>query len=58
MKRAKRRNSPRALPKPRNPVATSPLLRKGGANGKTKAAKRRLAKVELERIKRDPDLES
>ena len=43
MKRAKRP----ALPKPRNPVARSPLLGKGGAHGKSAAAKRRRAKVEL-----------
>jgi hypothetical protein len=41
--------------KPRNPVATSPLLRKGGAHGKTSAAKRRQAKVDLARLQRDPD---
>jgi len=41
--------------KPRNPVATSPLLRKGGAHGKTTAARRRQAKVELVRLQRDPE---
>ena len=39
MKRAKRH----VVPKPRNPVARSPLLAKGGAHGKTNAAKRRSA---------------
>jgi len=43
MKRAKRHKPPR----PRNPVARSPLLGKGGAHGKSTAAKRRRAKVEL-----------
>ena len=41
--------------KPRNPVATSPLLRKGGAHGKTTAALRRQAKVVLARMHRDPE---
>ncbi len=45
MKRAKRHAL--AAPKPRNPVARSPLMRKGGAHGKTTRAKRRQAKVEL-----------
>ena len=43
MKRAKRHEPIR----PRNPVARSPLLGKGGAHGKSTAAKRRRAKVEL-----------
>ena len=53
MKRAKQH----AAPKPRNPVARSPLLRKGGAHGKTTAAKRRQATVELRKLDldRDPD---
>ena len=50
MKRAKRHP-----PKPRNPVATSPLLRKGGAHGKTTAARRRQAKVALARLQQDPE---
>lgn len=54
MKRAKR-HAARTVPKPRNPVARSPLLRKGGAHGKTTAAKRRQAKVELAKIARHPD---
>lgn len=50
MKRAKLH-----LPKRRNPLAASPLLRKGGAHGKTTAAVRRQAKVGLTRLQRDPD---
>jgi hypothetical protein len=44
-------------PKPRNPVARSPLLRKGGAHGKTTAAKRRHAAIELQKQARksEPD---
>jgi hypothetical protein len=40
-----------------NPVARSPLLRKGGAHGKTTAAKRREHAVELQKLIRreDPD---
>jgi len=45
MKRAKR-----APPKPRNPVARSPLLGKGGVHGKSNAAKRRQANLELRRL--------
>jgi hypothetical protein len=40
---------------PRNPVARSPLLRKGGVHDKTHAAKRRRARTELVRQLRDPD---
>jgi hypothetical protein len=54
MKRAKKHRPP-APPKVRNPVARSPLLRKGGAHGKTTAAKRREAKVALVRETRDPE---
>ena len=50
MKRAKLPPS-----KPRNRVATSPLLRKGGAHEKTHAARRRAANVALKRIARDPE---
>ena len=50
MKRAVKRRAP---PKPRNPVARSPLLGKGAAHGKTTAAKRRRAKVELQRLLRE-----
>jgi hypothetical protein len=42
-------------PKVRNPVARSPLLGKGGAHGKTTAAKRRAANVALAKSARDPD---
>lgn len=52
MKRAKRYPSVR-VPKVRNPVARSPLLGKGGPHGKTTAAKRRQAKVELAKLSRD-----
>jgi len=54
MKRAKQSGRFR----PRNPVARSPLLGKGGAHGKTTAAKRRLAKVELQKQLRETDVES
>jgi hypothetical protein len=50
MKRAKRHPPP----KPRNPVARSPLLHKGGAHGKSTRAKRRAARVELQKQARDP----
>jgi hypothetical protein len=50
MKRAK----VHAPPKPRNPVARSPLLRKGGAHGKTRAVERRDANVALKKLVRDP----
>ena len=49
MKRAKKH----PLPKPRDPVARSPLMRKGGAHGKTTRAKRRQAKVELQKMAGD-----
>ena len=42
-----KRTKQHAPPRPRNPVARSPLLGKGGAHGKSTAAKRRRAKVEL-----------
>jgi hypothetical protein len=51
LKRAKQHR----MPKQRNPVARSPLLAKGGAHGKTTAAKRRHAKVALAKLKRDPE---
>lgn len=50
MKRAKLH----AVPKPHNPVARSPLLRKGGAHGKTRSAERRHATVALKKLVRDP----
>jgi hypothetical protein len=51
VKRAKQRPPPR----PRNPVARSPLLGKGGAHGKTTAAKRRQARVELQKQMREAE---
>ena len=54
MKRAKQRGPL----KPRNPIARSPLLGKGGPHGKSTAAKRRKAQVELRKLARDPDSES
>jgi hypothetical protein len=51
MKRAKLLTAP-ASPKVRNPVARSPLLGKGGPHGKTNAALRRQANIELAKIKR------
>ena len=53
MKRAKKHH-PLQPPKVRNPVARSPLLGKGGAHGKTTAAKRRAANVALAQDARDP----
>ena len=54
MKRAKK-HRPLQPPKVRNPVARSPLLAKGGAHGKSTAAKRRAANVSLAKQVRDPD---
>ncbi|HSS69098.1 MAG TPA: hypothetical protein VLQ46_00405 [Casimicrobiaceae bacterium] len=54
MKRAKQHPPPR----PRNPVARSPLLGKGAVHGKSTAAKRRKAKVELQKLVREPESES
>jgi hypothetical protein len=51
MKRAKLH----APPKPRNPVARSPLLGKGGAHGKSTRAKRRHENVALQKIARIPE---
>jgi hypothetical protein len=51
MKRAKKH----APPKPRNPVARSPLLGKGGAHGKSTRAKRRAAAVATAKLARDPE---
>jgi hypothetical protein len=50
VKRAKRH----VVPKPRNPVARSPLLGKGAAHGKTMRAKRRQANVDLRKLVREP----
>ena len=54
MKRAKKHRLAQP-PKQRNPVARSPLLGKGGAHGKTTAAKRRAANVALAKQVRDPE---
>jgi hypothetical protein len=51
MKRAKLH----APPKPRNSVARSPLLKKGGAHGKTTRALRRQAKMALAKTAREAD---
>jgi len=51
MKRAKKH----LVPRPRNPVARSPLLGKGGAHGKSNAARRRQAKVELQKVVRETE---
>ena len=54
MKRAKLH----PLPKPRDPVARSPLLRKGGAHGKSSGAQRRQATIAVQKLVRetqDPD---
>lgn len=56
MKRAKRHALPQ-LPAVRNPVARSPLLGKGGPHGKTTAAKRRQANIDLRKLARDPHSE-
>lgn len=50
MKRAKQH----PVPEPRNPVARSPLLGKGGPHGKSRSANRRAANVALEKLARDP----
>jgi hypothetical protein len=39
---------------PRDPVARSPLMRKGGAHGPSEGAKRRAARVALRRALREP----
>ena len=54
MKRARKRRLP-TPPKQRDPVARSPLMRKGGAHGKTTRAKRRSARMALAKELRDPE---
>jgi len=49
VKRAKRRPPPA----PRNPVARSPLLRKGGVHEKSVGAKRRQARMALQKQLRE-----
>ena len=53
VKRAKL-HTPPLVPKVRDPVARSPLLGKGGPHGKTIAAKRRQANIELVKLQRAP----
>jgi hypothetical protein len=54
VRRAKRHRVTAAT-KPRNPVARSPLLGKGGVHGKTTRAKRRRATIDLAKAARDPE---
>jgi len=56
MKRAKKHRPPQP-PAVRDPVARSPLLRKGGAHGKTTGAKRRAANVALAKQLREGESE-
>lgn len=49
MKRAKLH----APPKPRNPVARSPLLRKGGVHEKSRGARRREEKMAIRKLARE-----
>ena len=51
MKRAKKHPPP--VPAPRNPVARSPLLRKGGVHGKSTGAARRAARMDVQRLVRE-----
>jgi len=51
MKRAKKHPPPGL--KPRNPVARSPLLGKGGPHERSPSAKRQRAKRELDRLLRE-----
>ena len=51
MKRAKKHPSPSL--RPRNPVARSPLLGKGGPHERTASAKRQRSKRDLEKRVRD-----
>jgi hypothetical protein len=53
VKRAKKHRPPEP-PAVRNPVARSPLLGKGGAHGKSTAAKRRAANMALAKQIREP----
>jgi hypothetical protein len=53
MKRAKL-HTPPLPPKVRNPIVRSPLMSKGGPHGKTNAALRRQANIELTRLRRAP----
>jgi hypothetical protein len=40
-------------PKPRNPVARSPLLGKGGVHEKSRGAKRRAERIALQKLLRE-----
>jgi hypothetical protein len=44
-------------PKPRNPVARSPLLGKGGVHEKSRGAMRRAERIALQRLVREHDAE-
>ena len=55
MKRARQHHLAGEPPKVRNPVARSPLLRKGGAHGQSTAAKRRQEKMQLAKLPRSDD---
>jgi hypothetical protein len=60
MKRAKPHARRNVVPKPRNPVARSPLLGKGGVHEKSAGAKRRQAQMSVQKLTRealDPDKE-
>jgi hypothetical protein len=54
VKRAKKHRLPQP-PVVRDPVARSPLLRKGGAHGKTTRANRRAAKMALAKEMRESE---
>jgi hypothetical protein len=51
MKRAKQHKI--SVPKPRNPVARSPLMKKGGPHQKSASSMRQRARAELARTIRD-----
>lgn len=53
MKRARKHRVPGPLPAPRNPVARSPLLKKGGPHGASGGALRRRAKMALAKLGRE-----
>ena len=51
-------STPRGHPrlKPRDPVARSPLMKKGGVHEKTRGAKRRADTIAVKKLARDPEL--
>jgi len=52
---ARKKHKPPALVLvPKNTIATNPLLKKGGAHGKTRKAERRAAKISLRRMSFEP----